>query len=255
MNTDAIKLELMKHVERAVRPVIAVSQTKMRMRRELLAHLSAAYEEELAVDGDAPHAVERASRRLGLPAELTEKFQESLSRGELRQARFEAWLRRRSGEALAHYAMRVAAVWTVFIIFVLLVTLGICIAFSLVMPSEPALDGEKLVRFFYAAGTMLVLYPAAAILFVFAAELLPRVMGRSLWGLGMGWFLTSALIIWLAYAAVFGTILGDAGVILSDWGAMFGPGLLVPACLAITMVCLEIVRRRQAQWLELALDG
>ncbi len=70
--------DLMIHVERIVRPVRARQSRKLRMRRELLAHLQAALEEDRAHAPDEPSALEQATRRLGEPAELTRELQQSV---------------------------------------------------------------------------------------------------------------------------------------------------------------------------------
>jgi hypothetical protein len=71
--------QLMTHVERIVRPVAAFAPRKLRMRRELLAHLQQAAEEESGkAGGDVPAAVGRAMRRLGEPAELTRQLRQSV---------------------------------------------------------------------------------------------------------------------------------------------------------------------------------
>jgi hypothetical protein len=70
--------ELMIHVERIVRPVRAMQWRKLRMRRELLLHLQAAFEEERGKGGDEAAALDRAAKRLGDPAELTRELQRSV---------------------------------------------------------------------------------------------------------------------------------------------------------------------------------
>jgi hypothetical protein len=67
------------HVERIVRPVRA-DWSKLPMRRELLAHLQAAFDEERARGLDEPAALAQAKQRLGDPAELTSQLQASVSR-------------------------------------------------------------------------------------------------------------------------------------------------------------------------------
>src|SRR5262245_60513230 len=69
---------LMKHVERVVRPLRAGKDRKLAMRRELLAHLTAIYEEELARNADASAALAAAKARFGEPAELTRELARSL---------------------------------------------------------------------------------------------------------------------------------------------------------------------------------
>jgi hypothetical protein len=68
-------------VERAVRPVRASTSHKRKMREELLAHVSAVFEEE-AKRGDDSAALERVAARFGRPAELTQQLQESVRLGD-----------------------------------------------------------------------------------------------------------------------------------------------------------------------------
>jgi hypothetical protein len=70
--------QLMIHIERIVRPLRAMQSRKLRMRRELLAHLQAAFEEERAAGVDDAAALERAKQRLGNPAELARSLQLSV---------------------------------------------------------------------------------------------------------------------------------------------------------------------------------
>ena len=70
--------ELMVHVERIVRPVRAMQFRKLRMRRELLAHLQAAFDEERAAGADETTARQRAEQRLGDPSELTRTLQQTV---------------------------------------------------------------------------------------------------------------------------------------------------------------------------------
>ena len=71
--------ELMIHVERAVRPIQARERRKLAMRRELLAHLTFIYEEEMARHpDDEPAALRAALERFGEPAELRRELQASV---------------------------------------------------------------------------------------------------------------------------------------------------------------------------------
>jgi hypothetical protein len=65
-------------VERAVRPVRASTSYKCKVREELLAHVSAVFEQEASSLGDEQAALERAEQRFGNPAELTGQLQESV---------------------------------------------------------------------------------------------------------------------------------------------------------------------------------
>ncbi len=66
---------LMIHVERIVRPVCATANRKLRMRRELLAHLQAAMDEERPNGGTESEVLTRAKSRLGDSALLTQQLQ------------------------------------------------------------------------------------------------------------------------------------------------------------------------------------
>ncbi len=76
--SDSAKRELMVVVERAVRPVRASIYRKRRMREELLEHLSAVFDNEMELQSDIPTALERAKRRFGDPAKLTEELQQAV---------------------------------------------------------------------------------------------------------------------------------------------------------------------------------
>jgi len=65
-------------VERAVRPLQISTVRKLRMREELLAHLTCVYDEEAEKPGDEHAALERTERRFGNPDELTRQLHESL---------------------------------------------------------------------------------------------------------------------------------------------------------------------------------
>jgi len=71
---DVILQELKGVVEQAVRPVRATMARKRRMREELLAHLTAIFEEEVETLGDDQAALDQAKRRFGDSRELTGSF-------------------------------------------------------------------------------------------------------------------------------------------------------------------------------------
>src|SRR5262245_315933 len=65
-------------VERAVRPVEASTPRKRKMREELLAHVTAVFEEEAASVGEERLALERTEQRFGDLAEPSGQLQESI---------------------------------------------------------------------------------------------------------------------------------------------------------------------------------
>src|SRR5688500_11453532 len=110
--------ELMVHVERAVRPVRASRRRKLAMRRELLAHLTASYEQELSRRGDEQAALRAALERFGAPAELTRELQAAVPwlervlfasvSGTMRFEHFVGEVLPRQGEAPLRHALRMA---------------------------------------------------------------------------------------------------------------------------------------------------
>jgi len=75
---DSTRTQLKIMVERAVRPVRTVLSRKRKMREELLAHVSAVFEEETAKLGDEASALTRTGQRFGNTAELTVQLQSSV---------------------------------------------------------------------------------------------------------------------------------------------------------------------------------
>lgn len=113
--------ELMVLVERAVRPVRANGQRKLRMREELLAHLTGIYDEERGRLGDDALALRRAAERFGDPATLAAELQATVPAvervlgtsvaGPGWEWRAVRWFHPRPGEGGVRHAARVAAVF------------------------------------------------------------------------------------------------------------------------------------------------
>jgi hypothetical protein len=106
---EAFKIRLlqMKIVERVVRPLHASIARKRRMRDELLTHLSAIYEEELARLGDPLASVEAAATRFGDPKELAVELQATVPRREQWEARLEPIFGWRAPESVVRWMTRV----------------------------------------------------------------------------------------------------------------------------------------------------
>lgn len=100
--------EFMVLVERAVRPVQAGPKKLNRMREELLAHLVAIHEEELARLGDEYAAKAEAIRRFGDPAALTGELQQSVKWNDRIDARLNRVYGWHPGESAARYSARLA---------------------------------------------------------------------------------------------------------------------------------------------------
>lgn len=107
------EIALRKQVERAVRPVHATEQRKLRMREELLAHLTGVFVEEQQRLDDETAALAKSCERFGNPAELTEELNHSVGGWERFAGAVEHWERRldktfakKKDEPLSRYAMR-----------------------------------------------------------------------------------------------------------------------------------------------------
>lgn len=100
--TESNLVQLKIIVERAVRPVRASIACKRKMREELLAHVSGAFEDELARVQDEHAALERTRVRFGNPTEMANELQDSVSISD-RVWRF--W-EGRPGESTLRFALR-----------------------------------------------------------------------------------------------------------------------------------------------------
>ncbi|HZZ28421.1 MAG TPA: Clp protease N-terminal domain-containing protein [Pirellulales bacterium] len=109
------RLAQMKAVERAVRPVRTTIAHKRKMREELLAHLTAIYDEEFARSKNSTIAIQEAQRRFGNPAELAEELDAAVPRNERIGYHCERWFGWRPPETVNRYLMRQARL-TFFII-------------------------------------------------------------------------------------------------------------------------------------------
>ncbi len=75
---EAVLLKLKTIVERAVRPVQATISRKKKIREELLAHVTAVFEDELPRCADEARALIRVEQRFGNPNELARTLQETV---------------------------------------------------------------------------------------------------------------------------------------------------------------------------------
>lgn len=108
VDLNETRLAQMKIVERVVRPVLANSARKRRMRDELLTHLSAIYDDELVRSGDPAVAANAAAERFGDPAELTVELQSTVPQHERLVYRFESWFGWHPPETAVSWMTRVS---------------------------------------------------------------------------------------------------------------------------------------------------
>lgn len=119
-----MNVELMKIVERAVRPLVASHATKLRIREDLYSQLELIYQEELARDETT--ALANAARRLGAPELLRVELQQTVSRLEQVVVRFDRWfVRRRPGESVLGLALRIATRMTLTLVLWFVVSIGL----------------------------------------------------------------------------------------------------------------------------------
>ena len=114
-------------VERAVRLVRASMSRKRKMREELLAHVTAVFEEEAARLDDEQAALERTAQRFGNPAELTGQLQQSVPTLDSIE-RFADWVSFRPCESTLRRAVRytiIAEVVALLFFFAVLLLLGV----------------------------------------------------------------------------------------------------------------------------------
>jgi hypothetical protein len=105
-------------VERTVRPVRASISHKVKMREELLAHVSAVIEEEAAGLDNEQAALERTAQRFGNPAELTGQLQASVPTSDF-LLRFLEGVVLRTDESTLRRAVWFAVVFFVSAVFLL----------------------------------------------------------------------------------------------------------------------------------------
>ena len=92
-------------VERAVRPVRASTSCQRKMREELLAHVTAVFQQEVARLANEQAALERTAQRFGNPAELTGQLQESVPALDSME-RLADWATFQPGESALRRAVR-----------------------------------------------------------------------------------------------------------------------------------------------------
>jgi len=136
--------ELKVAVERVVRPIRASARRKDRVREELLAHLTAIFEQELAQTKDRESAVAQARRRFGDCEELRRELQASVPALErvlhapvpflpLEQSlrRCFARMEPRENESVLHHAGRSIGLLALFIVTLNALVWGLAVAVSL----------------------------------------------------------------------------------------------------------------------------
>jgi hypothetical protein len=125
------RIELMKIVERTVRPVRSSTARKRKMREELLAHLATIYEEELERRGEPAAALNAAIQRFGAPSELAREFEVAQPFHERISYFTERFVAYRAPESASRFSLRIAQHTLVLLAAVLgIVTGGVALRYG-----------------------------------------------------------------------------------------------------------------------------
>jgi hypothetical protein len=232
-------------VERVVRPVRATTERKRKMREELLAHVTAVFEDEAKL-GDESAALERTAERFGTPAELTQQLQAAVSSGEAAACFVEALI----GFPPCETALRQAARHA-------LLTATLCAAGLAVMFVVIGRWSEWLT----VARLPAVLTPVYMGVLMFCASLLARGMSQALFGpSGRNWprIIALGIAAWLlvpgvtvAWCFLFTGVLVSS---LLEVAPLLLPGLLAPLVLLIAVrACIAEIRHHE-EWARLPIE-
>jgi hypothetical protein len=236
-------------VERTVRPVYASTSRIRKMREELLAHVSAVFEEESAKLGDEPAALARTQERFGQAAELTSLLQASVPRVDCIDRFAENLVGYPSRESALRLAVRLASV----IGAMSLVCLGIAILIQ-------GLRGQGS-EWLTVARIPSLLAPVWMGFLVFCGTLLMHGMRQALFGpAGRSW-LRAGLIAAASWIIIPVTTFGICLALLADfhtslWNVlpMLRLGVLVPVALVVVVYLVDAECRHLQEWARLQID-
>jgi hypothetical protein len=259
-NEEAIERALRKHVERAVRPVWAAESRKLRMREELLAHLTAIYEGELEQRGGADEALAAACERFGSPAELTAELNWSIGAFERWSVAVDQWLLQllraglqfRAGEPHWRGALRILA-WLAAFNFAIFMMVPVISLLTHGWPDDPTT--------FTLLPKVVALLLAAQWIAVVAAQEIERTLHRQegwrvwmrLGGQSLAWSLTLVLLaafFWVSVSREFFA----ASVFVNVAASVFC--IVPPLMISAAWFVKQDQRRRRAHeaWTLLPLD-
>jgi hypothetical protein len=244
--TTGAKLELMKHVERAVRPVGATWTQRMQMRADLLARLTSLYEQEFARLRDAQAAVLQATQRLGSAVELSSQLQRSIPRRTYWEWKIAQTLFGRLEDPPFSRAARAAAT-VVLILLLACAVRPLCVLAGLVPEGFPfswsGLGGEMLVK---PAGIFVVM------LFLSLERRLIQVQRR---GLALTLAAATGPLVFLMGVMRLGPARIFKMDALNDEAVAVWVGLIaVPVIMLGVTTGMETVWRQLGEWGELSIE-
>lgn len=250
---ESILIRLKIIVERTVRPLLACTRRKRKIREELLAHVSAVFEEESARLGDEAAALARTQERFGPAAELTGLLQASVPRIDCLDRFNEDLVGYPSGESALRRAVRLGAVAGTFGF----VILGIAILIQ-------ALRGQGS-EWLTVARIPSLLAPLEVGSLVFCCAWLMHGMRQALFApAGRSWLraLLVAAASWIIipvteFVICLSLLPLGAGVPTSLWDVclpVLPYGVLVPVVMVAVVFVIESECRHVQEWASLRID-
>jgi hypothetical protein len=235
--TTLIELKIL--VERVVRPVRASTSIKRKMREELLAHVTAVFEEEAAQLGDERAALERTGQRFGNAADLAGELQKSVStRDAIAVFVEQVWFP--PGESTLRRALRHAC---------LIGLLTFAVVLAALAGSAPAVWTTELLLY---GGCV----PLSLFLMVFGFSFLVDWMRQALFGpAGRSWarvaLVCAAFGVFYTVVLIFpGSALADSDVWSSVPFAVFSAGTMLSV--SASLACQGVVEiRYHEEWANL----
>jgi hypothetical protein len=211
---------------------------KLKMREELLAHISAVFEEEAARLDDEQAALERTAQRFGNPAELTDQLQMSVPGSDFLQRLLEG-MALRTDESMLRRAVRFAVV-----------TFFVCSLYLL-----PAF----VVQSRLTGWAVILAFETTAFYFAFHSDLMRQVLDLD-GARGRSWrraAVVAAALSFLIPALTFGLVLtfsGDVRSNLTDGLPLLAAAVLTPAVFVVPVDCFAAELRSHRKWLSLHIN-
>lgn len=220
---ESTRKQLQIAVEKAVRPARVGWEHQVRIREELMAHVTGIFEEEWGRLGDEAAAAQQAVRRFGDPAKLTDELNASRSFERRFAYLLERWFGWRAPESAARYTFRLSV--RIFLtIFALLVVVPITLSLIMGEPNNRAMaiDGRWVI-------------PCLACAAVFPLGFLYFKIRDAMFGFGSprSWPRVAS------YGALFALMVfacGWASATLGAWSWQEGWDLIVPYWLIASLV-------------------
>jgi hypothetical protein len=247
---ETTRTQLMVLVERAVRPVRASADRTTKMRKELLAHVSEVFEEEMTKLGDERAALEQTRLRFGNPRDLTSQLQDTVPWSDAVPRFLGEFMRLRPGEPVIRRAIRHALLMPL----LLAVQIPIFVVPFLFIRDRWNHWPTQAV----SLGVLLITSSVLAFLFTMAANGARRALFESTpraWTKGILVAASSALFIPAVTFGVCLAVTGDATASLPDVSATVFFSPLMSLLLVIVAKLTADEMRFNQEWASLPIDA